>query len=150
VVLHIGPHKTGTSAIQAALAAARPELAAFGVAYPGRGVSHNLEARSALDIPTRVGKPHPKPDLWPAFAREVASQRGRVVVSSENFDNADPAEAEQIVAALGGERVHVLVTLRSLPALLPSAYQQTVKGRNPLSYESWLERVFDRDTGEMK
>ena len=34
--LHIGIHKTGTTALQAALADARPELTTHGVLYPGR------------------------------------------------------------------------------------------------------------------
>ena len=36
VLLHIGVHKTGTTAIQAALADAREELASLGVRYPGK------------------------------------------------------------------------------------------------------------------
>ena len=35
LLLHIGPHKTGTTAIQGLLAAARDDLAAHGVTYPG-------------------------------------------------------------------------------------------------------------------
>ena len=36
VLLHIGPHKTGTTAVQSALASARPRLKTAGVLYPGR------------------------------------------------------------------------------------------------------------------
>ena len=36
-LVHIGPHKTGTTAIQGALHLARERLAAQGVVYPGRG-----------------------------------------------------------------------------------------------------------------
>ena len=36
-LLHIGPHKTGTTAVQGALHLARERLAAEGVVYPGRG-----------------------------------------------------------------------------------------------------------------
>jgi hypothetical protein len=36
-LLHIGPHKTGTTMIEDALHPARERLAARGVAYPGTG-----------------------------------------------------------------------------------------------------------------
>ena len=38
-LLHIGPHKTGTTAIQGALHLARERLTAEGVVYPGRAGS---------------------------------------------------------------------------------------------------------------
>lgn len=34
VILHVGTHKTGTTSIQAALAASRPALQAAGILYP--------------------------------------------------------------------------------------------------------------------
>jgi hypothetical protein len=36
-LLHIGPHKTGSTAVQGAFHLARERLAAQGVVYPGQG-----------------------------------------------------------------------------------------------------------------
>ena len=35
-IVHIGPHKTGTTAIQGAFAGARDQLGAYGLHYPGK------------------------------------------------------------------------------------------------------------------
>ena len=48
IALHIGIHKTGTTALQAALADARPELAAHGVLYPGRRTAQHGAAMAVL------------------------------------------------------------------------------------------------------
>jgi len=48
-LLHIGPPKTGTSAIQSAARVALPELYEYGVHYPNLGREHGkaIVARSA-------------------------------------------------------------------------------------------------------
>jgi hypothetical protein len=47
VLLHVGVHKTGTTAIQAALANARPELVKSGVLYPGKRQAQHRSAMAA-------------------------------------------------------------------------------------------------------
>ena len=51
VLLHVGVHKTGTTAIQAALADARPELRRAGVLYPGK---RKAQHRSAMAVTQRT------------------------------------------------------------------------------------------------
>ena len=46
ILLHIGPYKTGTSALQAAAARLRPELLAHGVRYPGTAKSHRIQTNA--------------------------------------------------------------------------------------------------------
>ena len=51
VLLHVGVHKTGTTAIQAALADARADLKAAGVSYPGRLQAQHRAALAVLQRP---------------------------------------------------------------------------------------------------
>jgi hypothetical protein len=44
VLVHVGFHKTGTTALQSAFASTRPELLAAGVLYPGELRSHHRAA----------------------------------------------------------------------------------------------------------
>jgi hypothetical protein len=144
VLLHFGPQKTGTTAIQAALAAWRDRLAERDIAYPGRGNQHSREAMAALGLGFgfrgRGGGTFPEQE-WERLASRVRRTRGRVVLSSEFFDVAGATQAEQVCSALGGDRVHVVVTLRPLARILPSSWQQTLKSGRRRHYEQWLKQV---------
>jgi hypothetical protein len=142
-LLHIGPHKTGTTAIQRALQDARQELRAKGVVYPGRGPSHIRAACAVVGVNGLIGAPPPHIRAWERLVKEVdrAGDR-RVVISSEFFDMADDVTARRVVEALGGDRVHVVVTLRPLAKILPSAWQQAVRSNLATGYGRWLRRIF--------
>jgi hypothetical protein len=143
ILLHIGPHKTGTTAIQGALAASRPQLADAGILYPGTRLEHNRPAAAAIQ--RSLGWEHRKVDRgqWLALADRVVKHSGRSIVSSEVFCEADADAARQIIDDLGRERVHVVVTLRPLEKLLPSNWQQYIKSGYRVAYPDWLTDVLE-------
>jgi len=142
-LLHIGPHKTGTTALQRALQEGRERLLEHDVVYPGNGPSHIRGAVAVTGARGLVGAPKTSMREWRRLVKRVeAAGDRRVVISSEFFDMADDATARSIVEELGGPRVHVVVTLRPLAKILPSAWQQAVRSRLRLSYEEWLKRLF--------
>jgi hypothetical protein len=141
-LLHIGPHKTGTSAIQGALYLARPRLAAQGVVYPGQGRTVLWPILAVTGQPPLHGEPQPAISYWENLAGQVAAAGDRrVVLSSEFFAQADDATARRVVTDLGGDRVHVVVTLRSLTRILPSQWQQYVQNGFHFRYLEWLEGI---------
>lgn len=146
VLLHVGVHKTGTTAIQAALADARPQLKAAGVSYPGKLQAQHRAALAVLQRPwgwnTRGGAVLDR-SHFDSLAKRTARSSGRVVISSEFFCEADEPTAAEVVRDLGGDRVHVVVTLRNLGRLLPSSWQQYLKYGLTTPYERWLRNVFD-------
>lgn len=138
-LLHIGPHKTGTTALQAALVKARDELPAYGVIYPGRSNQHAMAARAMTGRRGPRGDAPALPRHRDRLLREVAAAGdSRVIISSESFAMADDATAREIVSQLGGDRVHVLVTLRPLSKVMPSSWQQYVREGLTSSYSRWL------------
>ena len=145
VLLHVGVHKTGTTAIQAALADARGDLASSGVLYPGKSQAQH---RAALAILQRTwgwnqrGGSVVDRSQFDELARQVANSNGRVVISSEFFCEADADKCVDVISNLGAGRVQVLVTLRNLGRLLPSSWQQYLKYGLTKGYEPWLEDVF--------
>ena len=145
LLLHIGVHKTGTTAIQAALADARSDLAAEGVRYPGKLQAHHRAALAVLGRPwgwnTRGGAVLDT-EHFDKLAKRANAHSGRVVISSEFFCEADEEIARTVVERLGGERVQVVVTLRNLGKLLSSSWQQYLKYGLTTPYEKWLEDVF--------
>jgi hypothetical protein len=141
VLVHIGPYKTGTTAIQSSLHEHRAELEAAGVTYPG---SYHRQMRQswALLGRSRVGEADVPQAEWEEMVEEVRRAPGRVVISSEDFSSARPEHVRRLVDDLGPDRVHVLIVARRLDKLLPSAWQERVKSVNETrTYDEWLREV---------
>jgi hypothetical protein len=145
VLVHIGPYKTGTTAIQSSLHEHRDELAAAGVTYPGR-YHRQMRPSWALLGRSRVGEARVPEREWDAMVDEVRTATGRVVISSEDFASARPRHVRKLVDDLGAERVHVLIVARRLDKLLPSAWQERVKSVNETrTYDTWLREVLSQE-----
>lgn len=145
ILFHPGFHKTGTTAVQSALASVRPAMAAEGVLYPSELRSHHRAAMAVTGRTwgwgSRGGRP-PKSSYWESLRRDSTKHKGRVVISSESFVFARGESLDRIVSDLGAERMHAIFTLRPFSKLLSSSYQQYLKYGLAMPYEEWLENVF--------
>lgn len=149
ILLHIGPHKTGTTAIQGMLATAREQLTAHGVTYPGRYGAHHTHARALTRNAAGWQQDQeelPPERLWKRFARNVSQTPGRVVISSEIFGQADAEERARLVDDLGAERLHVLVAARNPGSIALSTWQQVLRDGKAGRLDRWLEQRFRRET----
>ncbi|MFE7407805.1 hypothetical protein [Isoptericola sp. NPDC057559] len=141
LLLHIGLMKTGTTSLQNAAAALRPELLARGVRYPGRHTNH----RSAVN--DFMGQSWgwdtaPVEGAWRKLRAEIdGDTENRVWFGHEFAANADDATVAAWRAELG-ERAHVVVTLRNYAAILPSMWQEMMKEGHPWTFERWLKNSF--------
>ena len=143
VLLHIGPHKTGTSAIQSALNAVRDELAERGVVYLGGRRHREQGPLAALNRTGRAGIRKPTRGDWDKLLHDVRDNPScRVVLSSERYCWARKTNAMTIVGDLGPDRVHVVITLRRLDRILPSQWQMSVQGGLTSTFDQWLQLVF--------
>ena len=131
--LHIGLAKTGTTAIQTALAAARPRLEAGGVLFPHAGTinrkgGHHCLAWRLARSP-RFGalcSGDPVADL----AREVAATPARrIVISSEDLSaiSYDELAVGRLMAALGGTTVSTVVYVREQVEWFSAFYAECLK-----------------------
>jgi hypothetical protein len=149
-LIHVGPPKTGTTAIQSAFVRVRDELPELGVHYAGRG-SRPRAAAAALTGVGVSARQRPSMAAWEALVQEVRDAGPlRVCISNEQFAAADDDAANRLVNDLGGNDAHVVMVVRPLDALLPSQWQQRVrKRRNMIDYDAWLRLVLaDRPDDE--
>jgi len=141
-LFHVGIPKSGTTALQMAASAGRDDLLRQGVLYPGIGISQRSAVLSFMG--RRWGWDDdgvPETHHWDRVTAEIeADQTRRVLFGHEFASEAKKAKATQFVEAIG-ERCHVLITLRSIGAILPSAWQQYVKAGVALSFDDWLKAV---------
>ena len=143
-VLHIGPHKTGTTSLQRAFHAEREAVAAQGVHYAG-DTSQPID-----EVLSLLGRENPRPPAdapssdrpWRRLVREVAGVEDRTVLVSSEF-LADARESAMTVALhdLGGDDPYVLITLRPLVRILPSQWQQYVQNGMRTAYGRWLKAM---------
>jgi hypothetical protein len=145
LLLHIGPHKTGTTALQGALHNARPDLLGYDVVYGGRARQAQMAALAVTGGRGLAGDRPARAKDWDGLVRAAQSAPGkRFVISSEFFDDATDEVARRVVSDLGSERVHVVVTLRPLAMIIPSAWQQYVRNRFRMAYGRWLDVLLNR------
>ncbi|MGC4112780.1 MAG: hypothetical protein QM747_20635 [Nocardioides sp.] len=148
ILLHIGPYKTGSTAIQQALADHRPELAQHGVFYPEGWRRLFREGHSLMQWAPR-GKTVPPESVWDDFAAGIRARSERVCISTEDFGRLrNPDRSRKIVADLGADRLHVLAVARAYHRLLPSHWQERVKSTETLTYDEWLHQVLEGDDSQ--
>ncbi|TQN28660.1 hypothetical protein FHX37_4019 [Haloactinospora alba] len=144
-ILHVGPHKSGTTALQGAFHLARPRLAEQGITHVGKGRNPARPVQAVTGRPPMLGGPTPHEEDWQGLVDEVAATGDqRALISSEFFAAATEGTIPRIVEDLGGSRVHVVVTLRPLGKVLPAQWQQYVQNGIRASYEEWLDVMFNR------
>ena len=139
-VVHIGPHKTGTTAVQAALWNLRPALLAQGVRHVGRSRNPTAAAQSVVGRPSAytVDKPPPISN-WDGLVGEIRrATEPRVVVSSEFFAWADPDAIRRVADDLDPARIQVVVTVRALTRVMPSMWQQDIQQGRTFPWEEWV------------
>ena len=141
-LVHIGPYKTGTTAMQAALWEARPALAEHKVAYPGEA-AHEIDASMAVAL----GHVYAGKNLeiyrerWFELVAAMKAARPRVgVLSSEVYCEATEEGARTVLDALGPQ-AHVVITVRPIVRLLGSQWQQYTQNIPVPTYDAWLQAI---------
>lgn len=148
-LVHIGPPKTGSTALQAALYAARDDLARQGVLYAGRTRHPEDAIRAVMQRPSyRHRGKVPSEWAWTELVNEMRSaSQPRVMLSSEFLAGAEPETTRRIADDLGRSSVHVVAALRPLASLMPSQWQQDVRRGARESFPDWMRDVLaDDDT----
>ena len=144
-LLHIGPHKTGSTAIQDAMNQARAELLEQGTVYLSRKRHEAAPARYVTERLVAGQDENKAARRWRRLVRDLrAPGPQRKVYSSEFLSDATDEQVARIVAEVGADDLYVVVTLRPLASILPSQYQQYVQRGSTRSYESWLDAMLNQ------
>lgn len=149
-LIHIGPSKTGTTSLQAAMWAARDAMLAQGVRYAGNKRHSESAARAIAGLSSPLsdtGQPPPI-RLWEDLVSSIrGANEPRLVFSSEFLAHARTPAIERLVADIDPTRIHVAVTLRPLGRILASQWQQSIQASSTTSFDDWLADLFKRPDG---
>lgn len=149
VFLHIGPHKTGTTSIQATLRFNRDYLETCGICYLPVGLGptpdrmhgqHNLAWALSGDR-----RRLPDGATWDDALRHIErAPFDDFVISSEAFSTFDTAMTRRLADILAGCEVGVIYTLRRHVDLMNSAYGQGAVKWNPHRLARWFAGHIDK------
>ncbi len=130
--LHIGLHKTGTSAIQRFLGYNRAVLGKMGVIVPGERREENLHHDIALQASVKTNAETSR-KKFRSTIESIASLGERIVLSSEVFSDKKFIHVEVLEELTSYfSTIRVIVYLRRHDTMIESAYNQIVK-HDPIS-----------------
>jgi hypothetical protein len=143
LLIHIGPRKTGTTAIQYALSTGRDDLRAQGVVYPGAVKQHFMAVNQLIGRRQLWEEDHERSVVegpWRDLVAEMGDARSGVI-STEVLSQARGHHVQRIVERSGGRAPTIVITYRPFEELLSSTWQQLVKEglREPL--DDWSRRA---------
>ena len=144
VILHVGFHKTGTTAIQASLFAAQTSLLEHGIDYrtkASHGAAWSLSGK-VWGWVNRGGRLTPQSN-WRKFVRMANSSKHTFMASSEFFSELNQEHIGKIKQQIKSEKIKIVFTIRPLAKMLASSYQQYLKYGIKADYEKWLHEMLD-------
>jgi hypothetical protein len=147
VVLHVGLPKTGTTYLQAVLAAHRDALREAGVLYPFvKPQAMFLGAVEVRGSEEKFGLAHADvAGTWAALCERVRSYDGVSVISHEILGGAEPDEIAAALEPLAGLDVRVVVTARDLGRQATAHWQEEVKLGDSRSFADFEREQFRAD-----
>ena len=127
IFLHIGHGKTGTSAVQSALAMASEDLSKRGINYP---IQQSLRDRaSRFEITSGNWEPTPEVNLTDQLI-EIAKKNqedSKIILSSESLFWLIPELIQNKRSWETHIDLHIILAVREIEEMLSSEYQQRVK-----------------------
>jgi len=124
-LVHIGPHKTGTTYIQSRLDAARDRLRSAGVVYRSTWRASDV-VPSHLRMFERI-RHRQLDELRRELAEQAVDDDALVILSSEDLQYLDAQEVRILADLLGTPNVTIAYYCRRWSELLPSCWQERVK-----------------------
>lgn len=142
ILLHVGPHKTGTTYLQSLFARCRDHLHANGLSYPGDRINHNYIYLLFCDAPheehemMRTGRYGEEAARFQverglsALHSELAAiDSEKILLSAEEFCRLSEAGIDRFLEFLDPfGPVHVMAFAREPNALILSDAQEGIKG----------------------
>jgi len=140
LVLHVGIMKSGTTFIQELLSGNRNNLEKHAWSYPGQRLNqqHACYSLCGQDIPW-VKTPY-STKLGSDLIKKIRIFDGNVLISSEALSTLSDDGISQFLSKIG-QPTKIIFTVRGLTQILPSAWQQYLKGGGRTSFGQFLQRL---------
>lgn len=138
LILHVGPHKTGSTYLQKMLVEARGRLAELGASYPEIGITifghHQIVdyLRGWKTADDTIGKEE---------TRSKLAEQDLLILSSENCVFLNDDQLRNLAEMFPEHEIEVIFFLRSLTGIWPSHWQEIIKHGEDLTFLEYLAEV---------
>jgi hypothetical protein len=123
-LIHVGPHKTGTTYLQLSMKAARDEMRARGIFMPEIWEhAPGNPSHSKLAVALREGQIRPIAAQFAAFPADAET----ILISAEDLSNLDVPALLALRTLIGDNPVRIVFYLRRWTELVPSSWQESTK-----------------------
>jgi hypothetical protein len=133
--IHIGPHKTGSTYLQAAFRALRPQLLERGILYPEFGQGPDKLSHDKLAEKLRAND---YAGLSDEFGSVNDSRYETVLISAEDLSDIRSDGIAHLKSLLGGAQARVVFYCRRWSELLPSGWQELIKHGETTTFPEFL------------
>ena len=148
--LHIGLPKSGTTFLQAVLAANRGRLKELGFIYPF--VRPECMFHAAVELRRQHERWGLSPELvdgtWQQLLERVRAFDGDGVISHELLAGAMGQQIARVAGDTGGLDLHLVVTARDLGRQATAHWQEQVKNGRSWSFETFRRELFEPSESE--
>jgi hypothetical protein len=134
-IVHVGPHKTGSTYLQECFAQLRPQLAERGIHFPTTWgpVAHHALSDALSTVPN--------PKLEAQFAALHAARHATVLISAEGLTGLPDASIAYFRSLIGAEhKLRCIFYARAWGDILPSHWKESVKGGDSMTLPEYLFR----------
>lgn len=151
LVLHIGTHKTGTTALQSMLILNQQVLARQGIVVPNTGRFHetaDYDTPGHHELAWTVAEPPPHALVARVIDELEAAGARTAVISSEEFHTlhhrTENLSSLRSAFAARGYRTVVVLYLRAQARYAESIFQQNIRDRRNPSFADFIDDILER------
>jgi hypothetical protein len=135
LVLHAGPHKTGSTYLQYRLTKARGALQEQNWEYPKYGILQFNQQRVYAWL---AGDTATAGDVDEASFKELLANHARLILSSEDFVNLPRSTLLKLKALLKGFEIQIVLYVRTPVDLWPSHWQELIRHGRDITLLEYL------------
>ncbi|GAB3562149.1 hypothetical protein [Spelaeicoccus albus] len=142
-LFHVGLMKTATTSIQTAASRQRKRLLDHGVRYPGTRFNHREPVAAFMGKSWGWVPKAPDMKYWDDLMGEIREDHlSRIFLSHEFAAGADSETIDRLIAEFD-RPLYIVITVRPYTSVLPSMWQEYVKGGLTVDFDTWLTRVLN-------
>jgi len=144
LIYHVGTMKSGTTYLQSILQKNKPQLLDMGWRYPGKRLNqqHTIYDLVPDSVPWSIPSAGKKMgELSQGLAKQIKkNSNDNIVLSAEVLSCLDETGIEEVIKTFG-KPDKVIFTVRGLQKVIPSAWQQYIKGGGKLSLDKFVNKM---------